>query len=96
MVFRGNEQVRKNWTQIFAGVPDIRIDTLRTAAAGDEAWVEWEMKGTRRDGAAHDVGTTTRGGHRVQQAAQPDADRQVHGAIVAPAFRLTALARFLL
>ncbi len=51
--FSGREQVRTNWTQIFAGVPDLQVTVLRHAVAGDTAWTEWEMSGTRRDGSAH-------------------------------------------
>jgi ketosteroid isomerase-like protein len=32
--FRGREQVRRNWTQIFAGVPDIRAAVPRYATDG--------------------------------------------------------------
>jgi ketosteroid isomerase-like protein len=48
--FVGREQVRANWERIFAGVPDIRADVLRTVVDGDVVWSEWEMGGTRRDG----------------------------------------------
>lgn len=51
--FRGREQVRRNWAQIFAGVPDIVADVVSVAVAGDSAWTEWEMRGTRRDGVPH-------------------------------------------
>jgi ketosteroid isomerase-like protein len=51
--FRGTEQVRRNWTQIFAGVPDITVRVLRAAIDGEIVWTEWEMSGTRRDGDAH-------------------------------------------
>ena len=51
--FRGREQVRRNWTAIFAGVPDIVTTVLRADEVGDEVWSEWEMRGTRRDGVAH-------------------------------------------
>ena len=51
--FRGREQVRTNWRQIFAGVPDLHARVLRSAATGATVWSEWEMSGTRRDGAAH-------------------------------------------
>ena len=54
--FRGNEQVRRNWSQIFAGVPDIHARILRTDIAGDTAWTEWEMAGTRVDGLAFLMG----------------------------------------
>lgn len=50
--FRGSQQVRSNWSQIFAGVPDLRARVPRTAVDGDTVWSEWDMSGTRRDGAA--------------------------------------------
>jgi len=50
--FTGNEQVRRNWSQIFAGVPDIQTRILRSDIVGDTAWTEWEMAGTRVDGLA--------------------------------------------
>ena len=51
--FTGREQVRRNWEQIFAGVPDVRASVLRVSADADTAWSEWEHTGTRRDGSAH-------------------------------------------
>jgi ketosteroid isomerase-like protein len=51
--FTGREQVRSNWQQIFAAVPDLRVTVLRSAVADDTVWSEWEMTGTRRDGTAH-------------------------------------------
>jgi ketosteroid isomerase-like protein len=51
--FRGREQVRRNWQQIFAGVPDLRARVLRSTVAGSTVWSEWEMSGTRRDGGEH-------------------------------------------
>lgn len=51
--FRGNAQVRRNWTQIFGAVPDIRARTLRTAVDDAVLWTEWEMSGTRRDGGVY-------------------------------------------
>ena len=51
--FTGREQVRRNWEQIFTAVPDISARVLRSAVSGDEAWSEWEHRGTRRDGSAH-------------------------------------------
>ena len=47
--FRGLDQVRANWSQIFAGVPDIRARVLRTAVDGETVWSEWEMVGRRAD-----------------------------------------------
>jgi ketosteroid isomerase-like protein len=51
--FTGREQVRRNWEQIFAFVPDLTANVLRLAVSGDEVWSEWEHRGTRRDGSAH-------------------------------------------
>ncbi len=51
--FQGQQQVRVNWQQIFAFVPDIRATVLRSAGDGSEVWSEWEMSGTRLDGSAH-------------------------------------------
>ena len=49
--FRGREQVRRNWAQLFAGVPDLRARVPGTAADGGRVWTEWDLAGTRRDGA---------------------------------------------
>lgn len=51
--FNGSEQVRKNWAQIFSGVPDIEADMVRSSVDGNAVWAEWEMRGTRRDGVRH-------------------------------------------
>jgi ketosteroid isomerase-like protein len=51
--FTGREQVRRNWEQIFAAIPDLRAQLLRCAVDGDTAWTEWEHSGTRPDGSAH-------------------------------------------
>jgi len=51
--FAGREQVRTNWQQIFAFVPDVRAEVIGVAVDGDTAWTEWEMTGTRGDGSAH-------------------------------------------
>lgn len=53
--FKGRDQVRRNWEQIFAFVPDLRAEVVRRATRGDEAWTEWRMTGTRRDGTAHEL-----------------------------------------
>ena len=50
--FRGKAQVRRNWEQIFAAVPDITAE-VRSIADSDSVWSEWEMRGTRRDGSPH-------------------------------------------
>lgn len=51
--FTGREQVQRNWTQIFAAIPDLRVEVLATAVDGDTIWTEWEHRGTRPDGSAH-------------------------------------------
>jgi ketosteroid isomerase-like protein len=51
--FRGRAQVRRNWEQIFAFVPDLRAEVLDSAVDGESAWTEWEMTGTRPDGTPH-------------------------------------------
>ena len=48
--FQGREQVRRNWSVIFSGVPDIHVEVLSSACDGDTVWSEWQMGGTRRDG----------------------------------------------
>jgi ketosteroid isomerase-like protein len=48
--FRGSENVRTNWTMIFAGVPDIKAEIVRTAVRDHTAWVDWRWSGRRRDG----------------------------------------------
>lgn len=51
--FVGREQVRKNWQQIFAAVPDISAEVLRLTVEGSTVWSEWEHRGTRPDGSPH-------------------------------------------
>jgi ketosteroid isomerase-like protein len=51
--FTGRAQVRANWEQIFAAIPNITATVLRSAINSDEVWSEWELQGTRQDGSAH-------------------------------------------
>jgi ketosteroid isomerase-like protein len=53
--FTGRGQVRSNWEQIFAFVPDITVRVLAQAGDDREVWSEWEMTGTRRDGSRHEL-----------------------------------------
>jgi uncharacterized protein (TIGR02246 family) len=53
--FRGREQVRANWSAVFAGVPDFRAEVVRVAAAGDTAWSEWHWEGTQTEGGRLDM-----------------------------------------
>ena len=50
--FTGRDQVRRNWEQIFAVVPDLTAAVLRSCCQGDVVWSEWDMTGTRPDGTA--------------------------------------------
>lgn len=49
--FRGKQQVRKNWEQLFAGIPDVRWTLVRQARTPDAEWAEWEVTGTARNGS---------------------------------------------
>jgi ketosteroid isomerase-like protein len=49
--FGGRQQVRRNWAQLFAGVPDLHARLTGMAVDGDRVWTEWDISGTRRDGA---------------------------------------------
>jgi ketosteroid isomerase-like protein len=51
--FTGPQQVRRNWAQIFAAVPDVRAEVVASVMDGDSSWTEWEMTGTRPDGSPH-------------------------------------------
>jgi ketosteroid isomerase-like protein len=51
--FSGSGQVRSNWEQIFAFVPDATATVLDQAVDGQRVWSEWEMRGTRLDGTLH-------------------------------------------
>jgi ketosteroid isomerase-like protein len=53
--FVGSEQARKNWAEIFAGVPDFQAELLRLADEGDTGWAEWHWRGTRTDGTRLDM-----------------------------------------
>lgn len=53
----GREQVRQNWTAVFAGMPDVQWTVLQGAVNGDTAWIEVRAHGTRTsDGASLDLG----------------------------------------
>ena len=49
--FTGRDQVRRNWEQFFAVMPDLTATVLRSCGRGEIVWSEWEMTGTRPDGA---------------------------------------------
>lgn len=47
--FRGRARVRTNFAALFAGVPDLRAEILRSVADDDVVWMEWRMYGRRTD-----------------------------------------------
>jgi ketosteroid isomerase-like protein len=49
--FVGNEQVLKNWTTVFSGVPDFQATTLSSVTHGQTEWAEHEWRGTHTDGS---------------------------------------------
>src|SRR6478609_847418 len=51
--FLGRDQVRRNWQQIFAAVPDLQAEVVARAVDGHRVWSEWEHRGTRPDGSPH-------------------------------------------
>jgi ketosteroid isomerase-like protein len=57
--FVGSDQVRRNWGQILAGVPDLRAELVRSTVVGDTVWAEWDWTGTRRDGHPHHMAGVT-------------------------------------
>jgi ketosteroid isomerase-like protein len=50
--FGGRDQVRKNWSAIFAGVPDFSAELVAEATDGDTCWSEWAWHGHHADGSA--------------------------------------------
>ena len=50
--FGGRDQVRKNWSAIFAGVPDFSADLVADASEGATCWSEWAWHGHHADGSA--------------------------------------------
>ena len=55
--FTGNEQVRRNYIDIFERIPNLRADVLRWTGDDYASWSEWEMTGT----GPGDAGVTLRG-----------------------------------
>ena len=53
--FRGREQVRTNWSEVFSGVADFRAEVVGMSASGDTVWSEWRWKGTQSDGGRLDM-----------------------------------------
>ena len=53
--FGGREQVEKNWSALFGGIPDFHADLLTTASAGETLWAEWHWTGTRENEAPFEM-----------------------------------------
>ena len=50
LAFSGSDQVRKNWSSIFNGVPDFQAELLGSAVSDDTVWSEWHWQGTQDGG----------------------------------------------
>lgn len=59
--FTGSDQVRQNWSAVFAGVPDFQAELVAAAADGDVLWSEWRWRGTGLDMAGVLVGGVSDG-----------------------------------
>jgi ketosteroid isomerase-like protein len=60
--FVGRDQVRANWSAVFAGTPDFRAELVATAVAADTLWSEWRWRGTHEDGSRLDMAGVIVGG----------------------------------
>jgi hypothetical protein len=49
--FGGSQQVLKNWTSVFRGIPDFHATLVASATDGHAEWGEWEWRGTYTDGS---------------------------------------------
>jgi ketosteroid isomerase-like protein len=45
------EDVRTNWAEVIADVPDLRVEVPAAVQDGDRIWSEWRAYGTARSGA---------------------------------------------
>jgi hypothetical protein len=50
--FQGSQQVRENWTGVFAGVPDFRAELVVSASLDGVEIGEWRWWGTHLDGSS--------------------------------------------
>jgi ketosteroid isomerase-like protein len=67
--FGGREQVEKNWSAIFNGIPDFHAESLSTSVESDTVWTEWHWTGTQADGSLLDLRGVTLFGIRDGQIA---------------------------
>ena len=49
--FTGSRQVVLNWTEMFRGVPDMRIEVVAEATEGTTSFSEWSWTGHHADGS---------------------------------------------
>jgi ketosteroid isomerase-like protein len=53
--FRGSDQVRKNWSGMFASMPGSSAELLHVVSEEDTVWGEWRWLGTHHDGTQLDM-----------------------------------------
>jgi ketosteroid isomerase-like protein len=49
--FRGSVQLRADWGEIFAALPEFSMELLDCVCEGHTVWAEWRWRGRRADGA---------------------------------------------
>ena len=49
--FSGRDQVAANWSQLFAGVPDMECGVVKESTDGSTSWSEWVWRGSHLDGS---------------------------------------------
>lgn len=55
--FQGSDQVRVNWTSVFAGVPDFHAEIILSTSTDDGVEIgEWRWRGTHTDGSPFEMG----------------------------------------
>jgi ketosteroid isomerase-like protein len=60
--FGGSDQVHKNWSTMFAGVPDLAVEVRAHADDGSTSWSEWDWRGQHADGTPfHERGVIVMG-----------------------------------
>ena len=53
--FQGNAQIRQNWTTVFASVPDLKAELVRSGNDGITIWSEWHYTGRHADGGPYEL-----------------------------------------
>jgi ketosteroid isomerase-like protein len=53
--FDGHAQVAKNWSQLFAAIPDLTVEVVAESTDGATAWAEWRWTGHNTDGSVHET-----------------------------------------